>query len=319
MCKTLIFRIISLVVALSVTTQLCSANILPEENSGELTEILEELTKNVKARVGVAVVIDGEITAQVNGNESFPMMSVFKFPVALAVAEWCDTHGLTFDRPVKIMAEELKENTYSPMLVKYGKTNIEPTIRELLAWALIESDNNACDILINRIGGIEGINTTLAELDIPEGIRIGATEDDMHTDASKVSLNTSTPEAMAELFYRFNHEFRYRSSSFSEIAEMLEGCKTGTDRILGGLPLLAYTVGHKTGTGDVLQDGRISAVNDCGYVNIMPEKDYALAIFVADAAYDMPICNKIISDISRKVYRSYYDNYLNNKFILHKR
>ena len=48
---------------------------------------------------------------------------------------------------------DLNEDTYSPMLKMYGKSRNAMTVRELFEWSLVESDNNAADILLKRIGG----------------------------------------------------------------------------------------------------------------------------------------------------------------------
>lgn len=256
------------------------------------------------ARIGIAVLTTEGDTILVNGKKEFPMMSVFKFPIALALAHVVDKSGGSFDEEIIVSKEELKENTYSPMLKKYGRKERRMTLHELLEWSLKESDNNAADILLKYIGGISGLNDIMKEIQMEEGIKIGATEDDMHRDPGLIYLNRSTPLAMAELFFDYYKENRNGKPVYKAIGEMLEDCQTGSDRLSAPLSDKRIILGHKTGTGDILQSGRISAINDCGYVILPNGISYAIAVFVADSGYDMKETSKIIADISEMVYKS---------------
>lgn len=265
---------------------------------------LQKYIKGKDARIGVAVIINGKDTVSVNGNRDFPMMSVVKFPLALTVAHWIDTNGMSLNATVTFNEKAMKEDTYSPMLKKYGKSRNAMTVRELLEWSLAESDNNAADILLHRVGGTSGVTSIMRQMGISDEIVIGASEEDMHRDPYLSYLNRTTPLAMAQLFDRFYRELGNASQSYSEISVMLEDCRTGLDRL--ALPLLPTnaTIGHKTGTGFPTPDGRISAVNDCGYVKLLEGTKYSIAVFVADSGYDMAATSAIIAEISKIVWKS---------------
>lgn len=264
---------------------------------------LQEYIKGKDARIGIAIIINGKDTVSVNGNRDFPMMSVVKFPLALTVANWVDTNNMSLSDTVTFSGKSLKEDTYSPMLKKYGKSRNAMTVRELLEWSLVESDNNAADILLNCVGGVSGATSKMRQIGISDEIVIGASEEDMHRDPYLSYLNRTTPLAMVQLFDRFNNEMRNASQSYSEISVMLKQCRTGLDRL--ALPLLPTnaTIGHKTGTGFPTPEGRISAVNDCGYVNLPNGTRYSIAVFVADSGYDMAATSAIIAEISKIVWK----------------
>lgn len=263
---------------------------------------LQEYIQEKDARIGVAVIINGKDTVSVNGKRDFPMMSVMKFPLALTVAHWVDANGMSMNDTVTFSENALKEDTYSPMLKKYGKSRNSMTVRELLEWSLVESDNNASDILLNHVGGISGATKIMKKIGIPDDIEIGASEDDMHRKPYLSYLNRTTPLAMAQLFDRFDTEMRNTLLLYSEIANMLEQCRTGIDRLVAPLLSSNTTIGHKTGTGFPTSDGRISAINDCGYVNLPNGERYSIAVFVADSGYDMAETSAIIAEISRIVW-----------------
>ncbi|MDE6578466.1 MAG: class A beta-lactamase [Muribaculaceae bacterium] len=265
--------------------------------------LLKTYIDDKDARIGIGLIINGKDTIEVNGKEEFPMMSVFKFPLALVVAHIIDSKGMELGASIKISEEDLKENTWSPMVLKYGRKPMVLSVRELLEWSLKESDNNAADILLDYIGGIEGMNFNMRQMNLPKEIKIGATEDDMHRNPSLCYLNMSTPIAIAELLNYFNLKLRDSSDSFREVALMMENCKTGTDRLAAPFISSGAVLGHKTGTGDKQESGRISAINDCGYVNLPDSNFYSIAVFIADSGYDIADTSAMIAEISRIVYQ----------------
>ena len=59
-----------------------------------LAQQLKSIIENKKATVGIAVLYNGKILVTVNDKAGYPMMSTFKFPLALAVLERLDKQGL---------------------------------------------------------------------------------------------------------------------------------------------------------------------------------------------------------------------------------
>lgn len=267
-----------------------------------IEDALKDYIVEKDARIGIAVIINGKDTVSINGERDFPMMSVSKFPLALTIAHWIDAHGMSLNDSITFSEAALHENTYSPMLKKYGKSRNIMSIRELLEWSLVDSDNNAADILLNYIGGTSGATSIMRQIGLSDDIVIGASEDDMHRDPYLSYLNRTTPLAMAQLFDRFNSEIRKMSQTYSDISAMLEQCHTGLDRLAEPLLTTNVTIGHKTGTGFPTPEGRISAINDCGYVNMPNGMRYSIAVFVADSGYDMAATSAIIADISKIVW-----------------
>lgn len=266
-------------------------------SSGGLKNRLEAYCAGKDARIGVAVIIGGEDTVAVNGARDFPMLSVYKFPQALAVADYCGRNGISFSDTIDIAADEIKTNTYSPMRGRYGVRNLRMSINDLLKYSLQQSDNNACDILFRLIGGPEVAEAFIKSRGF-NGISIASTEDQMQADPYLCYLNRATPLEMAGLFDRFATEIRHTSPLYMQIDSIVVGCQTGLGRLPAGLPENSV-ICHKTGTGGQTSQGRLMAVNDVGYI-VLPDNGrmYSIAVFVADSAYDMAQTEKIIADIS---------------------
>ena len=126
---------------------------------------LRKYISHQSARIGVAVISEDGCVIGVNQHESFPMLSVMKFPLALTVLETVKEKHHSLLDTIPVCKSQLHTDTYSPMLLKYTASKDHYiSIYELLDYALKSSDNNACDILMDYIGGASVVNKYIHEL-----------------------------------------------------------------------------------------------------------------------------------------------------------
>ncbi len=62
-----------------------------KSESSSISSLQKELSEYVEgkdANIGLAVIIDRKDTIEVNGRKSFPMLSVYKFPIAVALGDY---------------------------------------------------------------------------------------------------------------------------------------------------------------------------------------------------------------------------------------
>lgn len=262
---------------------------------------LQAYVSDKDAHIGIGVIVDGRDTVEVNGHQRFPMMSVYKFPISLALADACRTGGTTFDDSCTVVAADLHRDTYSPMTDRYADIDTTSiSIRELLAYTLQMSDNNASDILLKRAGGAGRVDSYVRSLGIND-INIRWSEDEMHADTARCRDNSCSPLAMAALLSRF--DAAEADTLTAEIKQLMETCATGTDRLQPPLSEAGALLGHKTGTGDITPVGRLQAINDAGYVHTPDGRHvYSIAVFISDSSLDMPSTSAMIAEISRMVY-----------------
>lgn len=272
-----------------------------------LRQALNEFTDGRDADIGIAVIIDGKDTVAVNGNRDYPMLSVYKFPIAMALGEHYRQNGLPLDFPIAILPEDLHPDTYSPMTEKilasgevFTDTLMMPA-QELLGYMIRQSDNNASDIVLNGLTGPEYVERYLRHIGI-DGVNVKNSEDDMHRDTSLCYANSTTPIAMARLIDKFDREFN--DSISLAIKGLMESCGTGTERLTKPLMSTNAVIGHKTGTGFLLPDGRLMAVNDAGYVHLADGHRYSIAVFVSNSGYDMDSTEALIAGISEIVFKN---------------
>ena len=144
-----------------------------------------------KATVCIAVWTDKGDMLRYNDHVHFPLLSVFKFHVALAVLDKMDKQSISLDSIVSIKASQMLPNTYSPCGRSFP-TDFTITLRNdgtcKVLSGISQSDNNACDILIEYAGGIKHINDYIHRLSI-DSFNLSETEDGMH---SSFGLYTAT-------------------------------------------------------------------------------------------------------------------------------
>ena len=280
---------------------LCLVPTLLFAQQTQLETQLKEAIKGKKAEIGIAVIIDGKDTVTVNNDIHYPLMSVFKFHQALALADYMGKQKQSLETRLPIKKSDLKPDTYSPLRDKYPQGGIEMSIADLLKYTLQQSDNNACDILFDYQGGPDAVNKYIHSLGIRECAIVG-TETAMHEDLNLCYENWTTPLAAAELveIFRKNPLFPnvYKYFIFQKMVE----CQTGQDRLIAPLLDKKVTVGHKTGTGDLNAKGQQIGCNDIGFVLLPGGRTYSIAVFVKDSEENNQANSKIIADISRIVY-----------------
>ncbi len=244
-------------------------------------------------RIGVAVVSDRGKTFGIAMDESFPMFSVVKFPVAMTVAEVQRLMGKDFSERIVVEDSLLSRDTWSPMLKDLTTDDLhEFTLLQLLEYALGQSDNNALDILARGVGGMSMVTKYMRILGLPQ---VSATwnEKDMNENPLRALENTTTPLALASLLRRF--QLDYNDPLSMQIKTIMENCTTGQDKLPAGLPPGAV-LGHKTGSGPEI-NGRIMASNDVGMVTLPSGKRYCIAVFIADSGYDSTTNSMLIAKI----------------------
>lgn len=261
------------------------------QNLEKTRKAIDSLVCSFPAVVGVSITSDTGDTIQINANHRFPLMSVVKFHQALAVYCRCLSHGITLDKSICVKRKDLIENTWSPMRDRNPEGG-KYTISELLRLSLVESDNNACNILSDKFVGMEETNNFIHSIGIADCC-ISADERCMTNETNACNDNWSTPKAATELL-----EWLYRNrATYKFVWTTMAECNAGMNRIPRYLE--GVTVIHKTGTGPALPSGSLMAVNDIACIVLPNNSHYNIAVFIKNAKCDLQACEKLIADISR--------------------
>ena len=270
-----------------------------------LREQIQHIIGNAEAEIGVAVIINGKDTLTFNNEAHYPLMSVMKYHQALAVAHYLDQRDLPLSTHIRIEKQDLRPDTYSPLRDKYPNGGISLSIGELLTYTLQLSDNNACDILFEYIGGTASANQYLQTLGI-EGFSISATENDMHQNPERCYENWSTPLSAARFMDSLIAGTLPIDTAYTRfIQETLLSCQTGKTRLPSPLQGTDARIGHKTGTSDQNEKGEWIGINDVGFILLPDGKRYTVAVLVKHSKLSYEETERIIADISTLIYQAY--------------
>jgi beta-lactamase class A len=305
-----------------------SATPLPKielKRDGDLEKKFAEIAKDAKGKVGVAaVVLETGDTALLNADEHYPMQSVYKLPISMAVMDLVRQDKLALDEQIGVTKEDMVRQGQASPLRDKNPNGGNFTIRELIRLALVESDGTASDVLMRVAGGPNEVQSYLSQIGI-EDMKVVNTEKEMGADWNVQYQNWATPLAAGDLLNRI-----FRATALDETeggvdaniiqAEMLlrtmSESVTGPNRLKGMLPKNT-TVAHKTGTGGsrVVNDNSLmddpkymmmiakhsitSATNDVGIIYLPNGKHLAVAVFVSDSPADEKTREAVIARIAK--------------------
>lgn len=256
---------------------------------------LAKIAARIDGVTGVAAVhIPTGRRVTFNANEAFPMASVYKLPIAIAVLREVDAGRLSLDQ--RIVVTEYHPG-HSPLREETGGKRAAFPVRRLIKAMVSLSDNTACDVLLGLVGGGAAATRAIAT----PGIRIDRTEMQMLNDLRKGAdlfladpRDTATPAAMADLLVRFwKRELGLSKRSHDLLVEALTATSTGPKRIRAGVPA-GTTVAHKTGTWSL-------GTNDVGIIG----GELAIAVFTKGGKATTAEREAVIAAVTREVLRSF--------------
>ena len=304
-------RILQVTAFILLLTSSCKTpNKKTELKANETVLLRKEITKIVadkKAIVGVSIIgSKGEDTLSINGNRHFPMQSVFKFHIALAVLSEVDKGKLKLDQKIEVKKEDLlPKDAWCPLRDENPNGGLF-TIAKLIQYSVSQSDNLACDILIKLIGTPKTVENYFKMNGIVE-LKITFNEKIMQEKWENMFQNWTTPIAASQtlkLFYD-NKNNLLSKSSYDFFWQTNKETTTGENRLRGKLPLETI-VAHKTGSSGVNEEtGITAAVNDIGIVFLPNGEYFIISVFVTESKENSETNEKIIADIAKATYDFY--------------
>lgn len=305
--KRLIFLI---VVVLCIVAVLIAVFMPRNENerkyskkAGILSDTISKIVSEYPGEIGVGVLINNKHKVTVNNESIYPMMSVFKLHQALAVCEDLDNKLISLDSVMTINRDELDPNTWSPMLKEHSEDTISLSIKDLLRYTIAQSDNNASNLMFDRLVSVAQTDSFITTIIPRESFQILYSESEMSADHDKAYSNYTSPIGAAMLIDRLFTTSLLSAEKQIFVKKVLSECATGKDRIVA--PLIGkegIMIAHKTGSGYTNDKGELAAHNDVAYIRLPNGVGYALAVFVKDFKGNEAQASKAIARISEVVY-----------------
>lgn len=273
----------------------------PSPTQQNLRAQMEKISTDAQGRVGAAVMLlETKESISFGGDQKFPMQSVYKFPIGMAVLNQVDKGTLKLEQKVRIEESELvPAKLHSPIRDKYPRGQVEMSVRELLRYMVAESDGTASDVLLHLAGGAERVNAYLHDLGVTE-VFVATTEKEMAASEDVQYRNWATPDATAGLLRTFYEGRGLSAGSRALLLQLMTETSTGPHRLKGQLPP-GTTVAHKTGTSNTV-DGLTRATNDVGIITLPDGRHLVVAIFVSDSKAQENVREGVIARIARAAY-----------------
>lgn len=294
---------------------LATAPAFADWDKARLAREIVALERDSKGRLGVALLdLKDRAVWSHRGSEHFPLQSVFKLPLAVAVLQAVEAGKFTLDQPIAVTRRDLSLY-HSPLAARFKGERQEVKLRELVRLAATESDNTAADLLMRLIGGPQTITAMLkaggvAGISVDRYERVFQPEilglpgygwdEIIDTRAFRARVQAipaaerrkrleatladrrdgATPDASVAFLEAFAKGNWLRQPEHSQMIEgFAANALTGKDRIRAGLPDGARFA-HKTGLGPSAA-GLNHATNDIGIVTLPNGRIFAIAVYLA--------------------------------------
>lgn len=279
----------------------------------ELKREVEALTKKGKGTIGVSVHYgETNMGFSLNGEEFFPLASVYKLPIAATLLNQVDQGTLDLDHPMILTLDDKRHSGCFMDKDSTGKQRFEISLAELAQRMMWFSDNCATDAILRMLEGPRTVQKQLKKWAYHERIKINRYLIEIFIDLAGQKLpadqrlwtfnratqilsrakwpqrrlarkrfltdlrDQGTPNAFVELLQDLRAGELLQGESTAWLCQTMAGCATGNYFLPEGLPS-NYIVAHKTGSLP-------SIYNDAGWVDKGGNnRPMTYAVFMKDA------------------------------------
>lgn len=287
-------KLISILVIFLIINSCATKN-----NENELKNKIEKIISTENGDFGVSIIDENNNIVEINGKKHYPLLSTFKFPIALTILHKVEKRELSMQQQIFIKKEELLENTWSPFKEKHPDGNISISLEEAINWMIVYSDNNVTDILLRLLGGTETVEKFIDD----ENFVIKNNEDEMHRDWNSQFINKSTPNSFAQLLKKFSEGKILNSENTKWLYQSMVKSETGVKRLKGKLPNVK--IAQRAGTSFTNDEGITGAINNVGIMELPNNQKIYIAVFVHNTSEEFSKGEEIIADIAKTTYEFY--------------
>ena len=253
------------------------------------------LEMRLGGRLGVAALdIGSSRRLEHRAGERFPMCSTFKLLAASAVLHRVDEKKEQLTRFIPYTKADLLE--HAPVTREHVNEG-GMTLAALCAAAIEYSDNTAANLLLQTIGGPEGLTRYARSLG-DEQTRLDRLEPHLNSAVPGDERDTTTPAAMVADLRALLLGNALSQQSRQLLDSWLAENKTGGEMIRAGLPN-DWKIGDKTGRGEN------GATNDIAIIRPPGKSPIVLAIYFVGSTASPKARLTAIADVARIVVETF--------------
>lgn len=297
----------------------------PVQNLERLRAHVQELVNAFPGTMGVTVrdIATGQ-QISINGDKLFPMASAFKIPILVEVFRQVEAGKFSLDDRVELTADD---RTLGSGILTLMSPGLKPTIHDLATLMIILSDNQATDMLLNKVGA-ENVTATMRKFGL-NNIRVDRTTFELIRDylaliddaaagktkqqlMNRPQLNTASPERVAKADLEFSRIMKDVASpdDMARLLDMIVKGKAASENSCQQMMTILnrQQFNHRLprylpeGTGFAHKTGTIgSTTNDAG-VMFIRGNPIALVVFTMDKRTGRGEVEEQMGRLARVVY-----------------
>ena len=287
-------------ILLFISTLLCNLNLCLGQTP-ELKKEIEIIVGGKDLKLGFALYdFSTGKSISINGNDKYPMQSVFKFPIGVALLDCVSRGEFALSDSVTLTKADLSPDLWSPIRERWPEGVRLPLV-SVMTYMVALSDNSATDFLIHKIGGVARIQDIVNRLGAKK-INIRNNEAEIQGSWSVQFDNWTTPNAMVDFLRLMNDGKLLDKANTAVLWEIMASASSGS---VNRLVPKTVTFARKTGYSGANSQGIIAAQNDVGIIEFEDGRRVAYAIFLTDSTLGTDAGYDILAQIGKAIWKAY--------------
>ena len=287
-------------ILLFISALLCNLNLCLGQTP-ELKKEIEIIVGGKDLKLGFALYdFSTGKSISINGNDKYPMQSVFKFPIGVALLDCVSRGEFSLSDSVTLTKADLLPDLWSPIRERWPEGVRLPLV-SVMTYMVAHSDNSATDFLIHKIGGVARIQDIVNRLGAKK-INIRNTEAEIQGSWSVQFDNWTTPNAMVDFLRLMNDGKLLDKANTTVLWEIMASASSGS---VNRLVPKTVTFARKTGYLGANSQGIIAAQNDVGIIEFEDGRRVAYAIFLTDSTLGTDAGYDILAQIGKAIWKAY--------------
>ena len=287
-------------ILLFISALLCNLNLCLGQTP-ELKKEIEIIVGGKDLKLGFALYdFSTGKSISINGNDKYPMQSVFKFPIGVALLDCVSRGEFSLSDSVTLTKADLLPDLWSPIRERWPEGVRLPLV-SVMTYMVAHSDNSATDFLIHKIGGVARIQDIVNRLGAKK-INIRNTEAEIQGSWSVQFDNWTTPNAMVDFLRLMNDGKLLDKANTAVLWEIMASASSGS---VNRLVPKTVTFARKTGYSGANSQGIIAAQNDVGIIELEDGRRVAYAIFLTDSTLGTDAGYDILAQIGKAIWKAY--------------
>jgi beta-lactamase class A len=201
------------------------------KRDAELEKQFASIAEAAKGKVGAAaVVLETGDAALLNADGHYPMQSVYKLPICMAIMDSIRLGQHDLDEVIGVTpADYVRQGQASEIRDKFPNGG-EFTIRDLIRYTLVESDGSASDVILRVMGGAPVVQEYIEQIGIRD-MHVVSTEKELGANWDTQYQNWATPIAAVEVLRSFQIGTRYGPTECPPLGEFAPTPTSGSAQV----------------------------------------------------------------------------------------